>query len=129
LHVAGGKDERRIFVMAHVIRFVHRRVRLFASLGTALLVPPLVCWVAVVLVVMANQRAAAALLHGIEAHGGPGVEVVLLLVCPLLAVAVGFTAIRRVPRGRRGAEVWCWAIIGVGLVCAVCAVLASLRPA
>jgi hypothetical protein len=54
--------------------------------------------------------------------------VAILLVCPLLAVAAGFTAIKRVPRGRKSAEAWCWTIIGVGLVCAVCAVLASLRP-
>lgn|GEM_PF-4616052 len=114
--------------MAHVIKFVHRRTRLFASLGTALLVPPLVCWLALVLLLSGFQRAPAALLHGIETHGGPGAEVAILLICPLLAVAAGFMAIRRVPRGRKGPEAWCWAIIGVGLVCAVCAALASLRP-
>ncbi|HYY43291.1 MAG TPA: hypothetical protein VE775_11210, partial [Pyrinomonadaceae bacterium] len=74
-------------------------------------------------------RAPGALLHGIETHGGQTVEVAILLICPLMAVVAGFTAIRRVPRGRKGAELWCWTIIGVGLVCAVCAALASLRPA
>ena len=114
--------------MAHVLMFGRRHTRLLASLGTALLAPPLVCWLALALVVGANLRAAAALLHGIEAHGGPGTEVALLLACPLAAVMFGFTAIRRVPRGRRVTEAWCWAIIGAGVLFAVCAVLASLRP-
>ena len=111
--------------MAHVLMFGRRHTRLLASCGTALLAPPLICWLAVVAVVVANLQPAAALLRGIEARGGPSVEVLLLLACPLAAVAFGFAAIRRVPRGRKVFEVWCWAVIGAGLMFAICAVLAS----
>jgi hypothetical protein len=114
--------------MAHVLMFSRRPTRLLAALGTMLLAPPLICWLAVVSVVSANMRPAAALLQGIEARGGAGAEIAILLACPLAAVAFGFTAIKRVPRGRKGAEAWCWAIIGAGVLFAVCAVLASLRP-
>ena len=112
--------------MAQVIRFARARPRRFAALGTALLVPPLVCWGAVALVNV-GLRPPAVLLRGLEASAGPGAEFALLLLCPLAAVAAGFAAIRRVPRGRKGAEAWCWAVIGVGLLCAICAVLAALR--
>ncbi len=113
--------------MAQVIKFARRRVGLYASLGTTLLVPPLICWGAVVLVIM-GARLPAALLHGIEQYGGQAAELVLLVLCPLLAVVAGFTAIKRVPRGRKVAEAWCWTIIGAGVTFAVCAVLAVLRP-
>jgi hypothetical protein len=115
-------------MMAHGFKFAHgQRARMLASLGALALVPPLVCWLALVLLLV-GSRAADALLRAVNARGASA-EVTILLVCPLVAVALGFAAIRRVPRGRRGAELWCWAIIGVGLIFAVCAVLASLRPA
>ena len=113
--------------MAQVLWFTHRHTRLYASLGTLLLVPPLVCWLALVLLLV-GLRPAAALLQSISMRGGPLGEVAILLVCPLLAVASGFAAIRRVPRGRKGAEAWCWALIGAGVVFAICAVFAALRP-
>jgi hypothetical protein len=115
--------------MAHVFKFNYRRrARLFASLGSVALVPPTVCWLALVLLV-AGLRPADALLRAVNVRGGPAAEVLILLICPLAAVALGFAAIKRVPRGRRGAELWCWSIIGAGLMFAVGAVLATLRPA
>lgn len=90
--------------------------------GVALLAPPLVCWLAIILGILGLERAWE-LLDKLSSTQ----EFLLMVISPLVAALMGLWSIRRLRRNDESNAALCRATILAGTLFAVIAVLASLR--
>jgi hypothetical protein len=99
------------------------RTARWTVLAVALLGPPLVCWVGLLLHLMRPGGSPADLL--LE-RLSPPIKIAALLVCPAIAAGIGFVLRRRA--ATQAAKVLARVVAVCGAALVVLAVLAALRP-
>ena len=108
--------------MEERIRLARSRFNPWLFLGLALLVPPLLCWLAIVVGIAGLEFAWELLGRLSNAE-----QLMFMLISPMFAALMGGFAIRRLKRADATHAAMCRLMIVAGMFFAMAAILASLR--
>ena len=93
-----------------------------ALVGVSFIIPPLICWLMLLLSLIGSKRAAGFLESMTSVD-----EITLLLICPLLSATFCWLGMKRMKRSNVEGKILCRLTVLAGIVLSICAVLASLR--